>query len=55
MGFLGHAGFDGILFDMEQGGLVLGGRLDVTPKVAIGAPKAIHETGMVALQVLHES
>ena len=61
MGFLAHTGFDGILFDVEQGGLILSGRLDVlglemmAPKVAIGAPKSVHETGMVALQMLHES
>ena len=61
MGFLAHPGCDGILFDVEQGGLVLGGRVNVlglemiSPKVAIGAPKSVHETGMVALQVLHES
>ena len=61
MGFLAHTGFDGILLDVEQSGLVLGGRLDVlgmevmAPKVAIGAAKSVHETGMVALQMLHES
>ena len=27
----------------------------MTPKVAIGAPKSVHETGMVALEMLHES
>lgn len=61
MGLFANAGHDGVLFDIEQGRLVLGrggnvlGLEVIPPKVPIGASQAIHIAGMIALQVLHQA
>lgn len=52
VGLLGHAGGGGVLFDVEEGGAVLGGIGDgfgvemVAPEVALGVFESIHVAGV---------
>lgn len=61
MGCFADTGHDGVLLDVEQGCLVLGrggnvlGLEVVAPKVPIGMSQAIHVSGMIALQMLHQA